>query len=103
VELPKAFASRKPARAAPERQRPTNGTAPENVDELIASLAESVGVSGEPSPKPQAPRTRSRRARRARPRIRLHIRLAGLGVAGYLAAALALGVAIGILATRLVH
>jgi hypothetical protein len=102
VELLKAFSSRKPARATPEGERRANGTAREDVDELIASLAESVGVSNETSPSPRVPRTRSRRARTARPSIRPPGRLVSLEVALYFAAAIALGAVIGILAPRLV-
>jgi hypothetical protein len=101
VELPKAFAFREPARAAPEGERRASGAALEDVDELIASLAESVGVSEEPSPPPRAPRTRLRRVRMARPRIRQHIRRVNLEIALYLVTAVALGLAIGILVPRL--
>jgi hypothetical protein len=98
VELLKAFASRESARAAPDRERHANGMATQDVDELIASLAESVGVADPPSPPPPAPRTRSRKVRKARPRILPRIRLVSLEVV----VAVALGVAIGILVTRIV-
>lgn len=103
MQLLKAVGSRDPARAARGRERRVKGTGPEDVDELIASLAESVGVPNEPSRPPRAPRARWHGVRRARPTIRPRIRLASLEATLYIVAALALGLAIGILAPRLVQ
>jgi len=104
LELPKAFASREPARAAPGGERRANGTAREDVDELIASLAESVGLSGETPAPSRAARRGSRRVHTPRPRIRLRIQLqlVSAEVALYIAAAIALGAVIGFFASRLV-
>jgi len=102
VELLKPFSSKEPAKAAPEGERHANGTAREDVDELIASLAESVGLSREASPPPRPARAATRRVRTARPRILPRIGPVAGEVALYIAFAVALGVVIGILAPRLV-
>jgi hypothetical protein len=105
VELLKPFSSKEPAKAAPEGERHANGTAREDVDELIASLAESVGLSREASPPPRPPRparAATRRVRTARPRILPRIGPVAGEVALYIAFAVGLGVVIGILAPRLV-
>jgi hypothetical protein len=102
VGLTKAFVSREPARAAPGGERRANGAGREDVDELIASLAESVGLSDETPAPSRAARRGSRRVRVARPRIRPGIQLVSLEVALYIAAAIALGAVIGFLAPRFV-
>jgi hypothetical protein len=101
VELLKAFSSKEPARAAPEGERPANGAAREHVDELIASLVESVGLPSETSPPPRAPRAARGRMRTARRRVRPSIGPLGREVTLYFALAVVLGVLIGILAPRL--
>ena len=100
----KAFSSRKPARAALEGERRANGTAREDVDELIASLAESVELSRDTSPPTRAPHVAGRRVRTAWPRIRFRPPIGPVGreVALYIAFAVALGAVIGILVPRLV-
>jgi hypothetical protein len=109
VRVRKRFALRERARATPSRERRANGRADpkqeDDVDQLIASLAESVGLSGE-APRGGSLRRREKRGPsrrtptvlvRSRPRIDAVSR----EVVFYLAAAIAAGAVVGILVPRL--
>jgi hypothetical protein len=106
----KAFALRKPAKEKPgRRDHSANGARAigqaDHVDELIGSLAEAVGTSERKTSvetrHAQQQRPRPLPAGRARMRRRRRPELVSREVVLYIAAAVALGFVIGVLAPRL--
>ena len=108
MELPKAFASREPARAEPGRgERRANGESASpgtDVDELIASLLDTVDRSEEEALEAtvELPTETVRITAPRRPLIRKLRRARELvgRVAFYVVATVGLGIAIGLLASH---
>ena len=109
MELPKAFASREPARAEPGRgERRANGESASpgtDVDELIASLLDTVDRSDKEALEAtvELPTETVRITAPRRPLIRKLRRareLVGRDVAFYVVATVGLGIAIGLLASH---
>lgn len=98
MTLLKGLGSHEPA-PQPDRERHGENEARDDVDRLIASLAESVEPSSESPPLLWVPETSPRRTRTAWPRLRACLARRGLVV--YVAAPILLGVVVGILAVRL--